>query len=144
MDTTQYQDEALRQLFRQLPVEKPSENFTARVMAQMVFEAQRIAKRKKILLAMYTVLIPVTIAILSVAGIFTWEYWGIYLWEFFAPLFIFISDTFSSIIGIFAGISDRFVMPGLMFLALLLGDMFLRRYAERRRQWTEVSTANSI
>jgi hypothetical protein len=52
-----------------------------------------------------------------------------------------MSNTFSSIIEIFAANGSRVVLPGLLFLGLLLADLFLRRYLERKKQWTNISMA---
>jgi len=138
MDTIEYHDKELWQLFRQLPVEKPEDGFSVRVMKQVAFEAQRVAHRKRMLRIILAVSIPCLIILLAVVGYFTREFWVIYLWEFFEPLFISMSNTISSIADIFAGSGNRVVLPGLMFLALLLGDLFIRRYMERKK-WTNIS-----
>jgi len=139
MDTIDYHDEELRQLFRQLPVEKPSAGFSARVMKQVAFEAQRAAHRERMIRIAWAVSIPCLITLLSVVGFFTRDYWIMYVVECFEPLFISMSNTTSSIVEIFAGSGNRVVLPGLMFLALLLGDLFIRRYLERKK-WTNIST----
>jgi len=137
MDTIEYHDEELRQLFRQLPMEKPTDGFSARVMTQVVFEAQRVAHRERALRIAWAVSIPSLIALLSVVGYFTRDYWIMYLVEFFEPLSISMRNTVSSIAEIFSGSGNRVVLPGFMFLALLLGDLFIRRYMERKK-WTDI------
>jgi len=134
MDTTQYQDEDLRQLFRQLPVEKPTDGFPARVMAQIALEAQRAAHRKRILLIAWAVSTPCFAALLLVAGYFTRNYWEPHLLAYFEPLLTSLSYTASSIRGLFSGNGNSSVLPGLAFLTLLLGDLFFRRHAERKKQ----------
>jgi len=141
MDTIEYHDEELRQLFRQLPVEKPKDGFSARVMKQVVFEAQRAAHHERMLRIVWAVSIPCLITLLSVVGYFTRDYWVIYLVKFIEPLSISMNNTISSIADIFSGSGNRVVLPGLMFLALLLGDLFIRRYMERKK-WTNVSTTS--
>ena len=141
MDTLKY-DEELRQLFRQLPIEKPANGFSARVMTQVVFEAQRVAHRERALRIAWAVSIPCLIALLSVVGYFTRDYWIMYLVEFFEPLSISMRNTVSSIVEIFSGSGNRVVLPGLLFLALLLGDLFIRRYMERKK-WTNVYSVSS-
>jgi len=138
MDTTQYHDEELRQLFRQLPVEKSAEWFSARVMKQIVF----VARRKRMLRIAWGGAILCLIMLLSVVGFYTRAYWGIYLWEYFEPLSISVSNNISSITGLFADFGNRVVLPGLLFLALLLGDLFIRRHLERKNQWTDISTTS--
>jgi len=134
MDATPYHDEELRQLFRQLPVEKPSEDFTKRVMTRVTYEAQYTANRKQIRVIVYTVSILCAVMLLLIAGFLTRQYWEIYLWNFFEPVFTSISHTTSSITDIFSGNSYRFVTAGLLFLALLLCDLFFRRYMERKKE----------
>jgi len=143
MDTIEYHDEELRQLFKQLPVEKPKDGFSMRVMKQVVFEAQRVVHRERMLRIVWAVSIPCLIILLPVVGYFTRDYWVIYLWEFFEPLSISMSNIISSIVDIFSGSGNRVVLPGLMFLALLLGDLFIRRYLERKK-WTNVSMTGLI
>ena len=139
MDTSEYHDEELQQLFRQLPVEKPAAGFSARVMAQVAFEAQRAARLKRLQMIAWTVSIPCLIILLSVAGFFTRDYWVMYLWEYFEPLSVSLSNTMSSIAELFAGNGSRVVLPGLMFLALLLGDLYIRRYVERKKSVIDVN-----
>jgi len=139
MDTIEYHDEELQQLFRQLPLEKPADGFSARVMAQINFETQRVVRWKRIQLIAWAISIPCLIMLLSVVGYFTRDFWVIYLVEFFEPLSISMRNTVSSITEIFAGSGNRVVLPGLMFLALLLADLFIRRYLEKEK-WTNVST----
>lgn len=136
MDTTQYNDEDLRQLFRRLPEEKPTAGFMARVMAQVVIEKQQAARRKRVELIAWAVSIPCFTMLLLIAGYFTRNYWATYLWEFFGPLLTSLNETFSSISGIFFGNDHSFFLPGSVFLTLLLGDFFLRRYAERKKTTT--------
>jgi len=130
MDTTQYHDEELRKLFGQLPVDKTSEGFTARVMAQVAIEKQRAVNRKRMQMLAWAVSIPCSLALLLVAGYLTRNYWETYLWEFFEPLLTSLGNTITSVIYLFSGNGNRFFLPGLVFLTLLLGDLFLRRYAE--------------
>ena len=134
MDTTQYHDEELRQLFRQLPVEQPAAGFAARVMTQVAFEKQRAANRKRIRLIAWAVSIPCSLALLIVAGFFTRPYWEIYLRKYFEPLLSSLnhaisslSHTLSSITELFANSGSMVLLTGFMFLALLLGDLFFRR-----------------
>ena len=136
MDTTTYHDEELRQLFRQLPVEKPSEGFTERVMTHVTFEAQHAANLKRIHIIIYAVSIPCSITFLLIVGFFTRQYWEIYLWNFFEPVFTSINHIISSITELFSGSGYRFITVGLLFLALLLCDLFFRRYMERKREMT--------
>ena len=138
MDTSQYHDEELRQLFRQLPVEKPADGFSARVMTQVFFEAQRAARLKRMQWIAWAVSIPCMVLLLSVAGFLTSEYWIKYLWEFVEPLSVSLNTTISSVTDIFAGDGNRVILPGLMFLALLLGDLYIRRYLERKKQCTHI------
>ena len=133
MDTTQYHDEDLQQLFRQLPVEKPSAGFTVRVMKQVAFEIQQAAKRKRIRLIAWIVSIPCSVALLLLVGFFTRNYWEAYLWKYFEPLLTSLSHTISSITELFSGNEPEFFIPGLLFLTLLLADLFFRRYAERKK-----------
>ena len=134
MEPTQYHDEELRQLFRQLPAEKPTVGFTERVMTQVALEAQRAANMKRIRLIAWAVATPCSVALLSLAGYFTHNYWEAYLWEYFEPVLTSLGDTISSITALFSDNGNRFFMPGLVFLTLLLGDLFFRRYAERKRE----------
>ena len=134
MDTTPYQDEELRQLFGKLPVEKPSEGFTKRVMTQVSFKTQHAASQKRIHIMVYAVLILCSIMLLLIVGFFTRQYWEIYLWNYFEPVFTSISHSTSSITELFAGSGYRFVMIGLLFLVLLLCDLFFRSYMERKKQ----------
>ena len=133
MDTIDYHDEELQQLFKQLPVENPTDGFSKRVMAQVTFDAQRAAHLKRMRLIAWVVSIPCLIMLLSAVGFFTQSYWVMYLWEYFEPLSISLSNTISSITELFAGNGSRVVLPGLMFLALLIGDLFIRRYLERKK-----------
>ena len=134
MDTIEYHDEELQQLFRQLPIEKPADGFSAQVMTQVAYEAQRVVQRERIA---WAVSIPSLIALLSIVGYLTRDYWIMYLVEFFEPLSISMRNTVSSIAEIFSGSGNRVVLPGFMFLALLLGDLFIRRYMERKK-WTDI------
>ena len=134
MDATPYHDEELRQLFGKLPVEKPSEGFTARVMTHVTFEAQRAANRQRIRVIVSAVAIPCSVVILLIAGFFTRQYWEMYLWKYLEPVFTSISHIISSISELFTGSGYRYVTVGAMFLALLLGDLFFRRYMERKKQ----------
>jgi hypothetical protein len=133
MDTIPYHDEDLRQLFRQLPTEKPSEGFTKRVITHVSFEAQRADNLKRIHIIIWAVSIPCSIMLLLIAGFFTRQYWEIHLWKYFGLVFASISQTASSIADLFSGSGYRFVTVGLLFLTLLLGDLFFRRYMERKR-----------
>ena len=134
MDATPYHDEEFRQLFGKLPVVKPSGGFTARVMTHVTFEAQRAANRQRIHVIVYAVSIPCAIVLLLIAGFFMRQYWEMYLWEYFEPVFTSISHTISSIAELFTGNGYRCVTVGALFLALLLGDLFFRRYMERKKQ----------
>ena len=133
MDTLKYHDEELRQLFGQLPVEKPADGFSARVMTQVAFEAQRAARLKRMRLIAWAVSIPCMVILLLVSAFFTRDYWGVYLREYFEPLSVSLSNTASSITELFTGKDNRFYIPGLLFLALLLGDLFIKRYLERKK-----------
>ena len=136
MDTTQYHDDELRQLFRQLPVEKPSVGFSERVMTQVALDMQQAAKRQQIRLIAWVVSISCSVAVLLVAGYFTRNYWEVYLWDYIELLSISLGNTISSITGLFSGSENSFFLPGLVFLMLLLGDLFLRRYVERKNLQT--------
>jgi len=135
MDTTQHHDEELRQLFKQLPVEKPSVNFAAQVMMQVAFEKQKATNRKQIRLIAWAVSIPCSIAVLLIVGFFTRPYWEIFLRQFFEPLYLSLKHTLSSlnktiasIAEIFSGNSSMIFLTGFLLLALLLGDLFFRKY----------------
>ena len=140
MDTLDDHDEDLQQLFRQIPIEKPTDGFSVRVMKQVVFEAQRVARMKRMRMIAWAISIPCLLIVLSVAGFLMRDYWVTYLRELFEPLSISMRNTIASITDIFSGSGNRVVLPGVMFLALLLGDLFLRRHAERKKQWTDIST----
>ena len=133
MDTTQYHDEELRQLFGRLPEKKPSAGFTARVMAQVAIEKQRAVQRKRMQMIAWVVSIPCSLAFLLIAGYLTRNYWETYLWEFFEPLLTSLGNTVTSIICLFPGNGYRFFLPGLVFLTLLLGDLFIRHYVDRKK-----------
>ena len=141
MDTTQYHDEELRQLFARLQEENPSEGFTAQVMTQVFFEKQRAANLKRMRLIAWAVSIPCSVALLVFVVYFTHNYWEIYLWNFFEPLLTSMNSIFSSITELFTGNGNRIFLPGLVFLTLLLADLFLRHYAERK---TNLSNPNSV
>ena len=134
MDTIQYHDEEFRQLFQQIPLEKPSADFTERVMAQVNFEQHHAIHLKRIRLIALAVSIPCIAALLLVVGFFTRNYWETYLWTNFEPLFISLKNTILSTTELFTGNGSRIFLPGLLFLALLLGDLFFRRYLERKKQ----------
>jgi len=139
MDTTPCYYDELRQLFSQLPVEKPSEGFSKRVMAHITFEVQCAAHRKRICVIAWAVSIPCSIALLLIAGFFTRQYWEIYLWKYFEPVFTSISHTTFSIAELFVGNGYRFISLGMLFLGLLLCDLFFRRYMERKSQMTSIT-----
>ena len=134
METTQYQDEELRQLFGRLPVEKPTSGFTERVMTQVALEAQRAANLKRIRLMAWAVATPCSVALLVVVGVFTRNYWEASLREYFEPILTSLGETISSATALFSGNGNRFYLPGLVFLTLLLADLFFRRYAERKER----------
>ena len=138
MNTIEYHDEDLQQLFRQLPFEKPSAGFTARVMTQVAFEKQRAARLKRLRLIAWVVSMPCVTAVLLIAGYYTRNFWEVYLWSYFEALFIPLKYTFSSIKEIFAGVGKSVVMPGVSFLVLLVGDLFFRTYMERKKNLSSV------
>lgn len=135
MDSTQYHDDRLQQLFSQLPVEGPPVGFPSQVMDQIMLEAQhavrinRMHRMESIVITLCLLIIP------AVTGFVARNYWTEDFLRFFDPLLTSLSNAFSSVAGLFAGRNgSEVILPGIVVLALLLGDLFLRRYAERKKQ----------
>lgn len=132
MNSTQSHDEALQQLFHQLPEERPSADFSQRVMGQIMLRAQHTARRRHVHRIAWMISIPSAVALFTMAGWLTRNYWIEDFLRFCDPLFISIGNALSSISTLFAdGFGSPMIMPGMTALALLLGDLFIRRYAEK-------------
>jgi hypothetical protein len=129
MDNTQHQDEVLRQLFGELAVEiSPAEGFTARVMDRIMLEKQRAAARRRL----RTLSAVCAAALLPVVVYSARSYLELYLWSYIKPLFISLSSIFSSVAELFSSNGSNFVLPGLLFLFLLVGDLFFRIFVARK------------
>ena len=103
-------------------------------MTQVALEAQHAVNLKRIRLIAWAVATPCSVAFLAVAAFLTRNYWEAYLWEYFEPVLTALGDTISSITALFPGNGNRLFLPGLVFLTLLLADLFFRRYAERKKE----------
>ena len=132
MNYIEFQDEELRQMFRKLSAEIPSVGFTTKVMARVAFEKRRNIYQKRIRLIAWVVSIPCVVSLLLIAVLFTHNWLEINLWKYFEPLFVSLKNTFASFTDILTVSGFRIVLLGLMFLALLLCDLFFRHYFERK------------
>ncbi|MDR0814808.1 MAG: hypothetical protein LBN37_03535 [Bacteroidales bacterium] len=132
MDNTQYQDDRLTQLFRQLPEKQPSGDFTAQVMQRVMLERQYAGKRQRTLrMAGYVAAGCCAVAV-SAAG----AYYYLARWFRFLDISISLSpvkEGFANIASLFATANHRIFAIGLAAI-LLLGADLLIQYALMRRE----------
>lgn len=131
MNSDQYQDEELRRMFRRLPEESLSPDFSFRVMAQVMSAPQHNSKTAHVGVYIAVACIAVTSGI----GIFlAFRYFDFQMiGEYFMPVRQSMRSSFSAAGGLFTGgDADKIILIGVSVLMLLLGDLFIRRHIERR------------
>ena len=137
MDSLPYQDDELRQIFRQLPEEKPSDGFSSRVMERIILEAQHAKQRQRwIHRIVWAAFVFFLVVVLPVLGWVSNTYWDIEIvWTYFEPLITSFKGTFSAVTDFVVRLSDtKMIGFGIAVLSLLLGDLFIRRGIERKKQ----------
>ncbi len=137
MNTIQYPDDELGPLFRQLPVEKPSADFQSHVMAQVMLEAEHVAEKRRVRRLAWAISIPGSMIVLLVTGFLVNRYYGLDILRYFEPLLTSLNDTFLTTTKLFSGnAGSHAIVFGIIVLALLLGDLFIRRSVERKKCMT--------
>ena len=134
MDSLPYHEDELRQVFRQLPEEKPSDGFSSRVMERVILETQCAKQRQHHLI--WAASLFSLVVVLPVLGWVASLFWDIeIIWTYFEPLRASFKGTFSAVADLVIRLNDtKMIGFGIAVLSLLLGDLFIRRGIERKKQ----------